>query len=203
MNLADPWRETWTRLALAPPATAFDQVLAAYREPHRVYHTLQHLEECFQRVREFPGSAEQPGEVLAALWYHDAVYDPHASDNEDRSGNLAGAVLLEAGAAVAAVTRVRSLILATRHDTSPGPGDAALVVDIDLAILGADASRFDQYEHQVREEYSWAPDPIFAATRRRILTGFLRRAGIYTTAPFRSRFEAAARTNLERALARL
>jgi predicted metal-dependent HD superfamily phosphohydrolase len=50
---------------------------------------------------------------------------------------------------------VRDLILATRHDVSPPGGDAALLVDVDLAILGSPAERFDEYERQVRQEYSW------------------------------------------------
>jgi predicted metal-dependent HD superfamily phosphohydrolase len=202
VNLSDSWTETWTGLALVPPATAFDRVVAAYQEPQRCYHTLQHLQECLQRFRESSG-AEWPGEVLLALWYHDAVYDPRASDNEERSAALADLVLRRAGAADVPIARVRGLILATRHANIPGPGDAALVVDIDLAIMGADAARFAEYEDQIRAEYAWVPGPIFATTRRRVLTGFLERPVIYTTAAFRSRFEAAARANLKHALARL
>ena len=81
--------------------------------------------------------------------------------------------------------------------------DARLLVDIDLAILGAAPERFDEYEVQVRQEYAWVPGPLFRRKRREILQGFLDRPCIYTTEPFRTRFELQARSNLQRSVARL
>jgi predicted metal-dependent HD superfamily phosphohydrolase len=98
---------------------------------------------------------------------------------------------------------VHDLVMATRHDARPATPDAALVVDIDLAILGAEAERFDEYEVQVRQEYAWVPGPLFRRKRRAILEGLLARPGIYATAWFHPRFEARARANLRRSLARL
>jgi predicted metal-dependent HD superfamily phosphohydrolase len=98
---------------------------------------------------------------------------------------------------------VRHLILATRHDGSPPAGDAALLVDVDLAILGSPAERFDEYEQQVRQEYSWVPGFVFKRKRAEILEGFLRRPALYHTEHFRSRYEAVARANLTRSIRQL
>ena len=78
-----------------------------------------------------------------------------------------------------------------------------LLVDIDLAILGADAARFDEYERQVREEYAWVPSIMFRRTRRRILEQFLERPRIFQTAAFYEAREAAARQNLQRSVKQL
>ena len=99
--------------------------------------------------------------------------------------------------------RVRDLILATRHDVSPPAGDTALLVDVDLAILGSPAERFDEYERQVRQEYSWVPGFLFKRKRREILEEFLRRPALYNTEHFRSRYDAAARANLTRSIQQL
>jgi predicted metal-dependent HD superfamily phosphohydrolase len=170
----------WSLLGAGPPpAAAFDDLVARYREPHRAYHTLQHLEECFASFDGAPGLAERPGELLVGLWYHDAVYDTHASDNEAASARLAKEVLRSVGAS------------------------QALIGDIDLAILGAPPSRFDEYEDQIRKEYVWVPGPLFDHNRARILRQFLARPAIYMTAHFGARFEAQARVNIQRSLTRL
>jgi predicted metal-dependent HD superfamily phosphohydrolase len=78
-----------------------------------------------------------------------------------------------------------------------------VLVDVDLSILGATQSRFDEYERQVREEYGWVPEPIYRRKRREILESFLGRPAIYNTARFIGRYEQQARANLARSLARL
>jgi predicted metal-dependent HD superfamily phosphohydrolase len=176
---------------------------ARWREPHRHYHTMQHLDECLARFATVRSEAVRPDEVEAALWLHDAIYDPHAADNEERSAALAGEMLAAGGVGEAAIERVREMILATRHDMRPPPGDIALVCDIDLAILGESDARFAEYERQVRAEYAWVPAPIYRIRRRAILHGLLARTQLFITPSLRERFEAAARANLTRALARL
>jgi predicted metal-dependent HD superfamily phosphohydrolase len=93
--------------------------------------------------------------------------------------------------------------MATMHDAVPAGRDAEVLVDIDLGILGADPTRFDEYELQVRDEYSWVPEFMYRAARRKVLQEFMRREWIYSTAVFRSEYEARARENLTRSLSRL
>lgn len=111
--------------------------------------------------------------------------------------------MLAAGLAPAVAGRVHALILATRHAALPATPDEGLLVDIDLAILGAAPGRFDEYERQVREEYAAVPEALFRSRRQAILEGFLHRPSLFSTAFFRERLEVQARKNLERSIARL
>ncbi|MBB3177949.1 N-methyl-D-aspartate receptor NMDAR2C subunit [Variovorax sp. Sphag1AA] len=202
--LHESWINAWRALDVASPSEALlDELLAAHCEAHRAYHTLQHLGECLALLharRDRP--AQRPAEVAIALWFHDAVYDVHRHDNEERSADWARRVMLESGVSEEAADRVHALILATRHDAQPEGGDAQLLVDIDLAILGATPDRFAEYERQIRIEYLHVPADVFETKRREILAGFLARDPLYLTGPMRARFEEAARANLKRAIKR-
>jgi predicted metal-dependent HD superfamily phosphohydrolase len=178
-------------------------LLARYAEPQRHYHTLQHLGECLARFERERAAAEHPAEVLLALWFHDVIYDVHAQDNEARSADWARDALRAAGASAEAADRVHSLVMATRHDALPEGRDAELMIDIDLAILGAGAERFDEYERQVGVEYGFVPDEVRRPRRRAILQRFLDRPAIYATPGMHARLEASARSNLMRSIAAL
>jgi predicted metal-dependent HD superfamily phosphohydrolase len=201
MSLPVAWQRTWHRLRLSPPSELLAELTARYREPHRAYHTLQHLEECFATLEPAASLSRRPGEVEAALWFHDAVYDTRAHDNEARSAQWAREALLTASADPATADRVHALVLATAHRTPPADRDAQLLVDVDLAILGAAETRFGEYERQIRQEYAWVPDEVFRERRARVLTSFIERPAIYSTAHFARRLEEPARANLRRSLA--
>lgn len=198
------WARAWTELAAQGDGIALrDRLLDAWGEPQRRYHTLRHLRDCLLLFDDARSLATHPGEVEIALWFHDAVYDLKAGDNEARSAAWADDALADARVSPEARERIRELIMATCHAALPTTSDQRLLVDIDLSILGADPERFDEYEVQVRQEYAWVPRPLFLRKRREILTGFLERPSIYSTAWFRERFEASARDNLRRSIARL
>lgn len=201
MDLHSRWQLAWRSLRAAPDPGLYAELVSAYREPHRRYHTLVHLEECFTQLQRIGSLAEHPVEVELALWFHDAIYDTRRHDNEERSAQWAAQAI--APVSSDAAHRVHGLVLATRHEARPEGNDAAIVVDIDLSILGAPQERFDEYEAQVRAEYAWVAEPVYRGERRRILAGFLARAPLFNTATFVERYEAQARRNLERALARL
>lgn len=198
--LEQRWQGLWRDLGKPVPAGLFDALLLAWREPQRHYHTLQHLQECFRHFDALRRLAEHPAEIELALWFHDSVYDVHARDNEARSAAWADGALQAAGLAPALCRRVHALIMATCHDVLPATTDASLLVDIDLAILGAAPERFAEYEMQIRAEYAHVPAALFLEKRRRILQGFLERERIFRTPSFHAQREAAARSNLEQAI---
>lgn len=202
--LRNHWNAAWRALGVAAADEALGiELQRRYGEPQRHYHTLQHLGEClawFEREKE---AAEHPGEVALALWFHDAVYDVHAHDNEARSADWARSAIVSAGAPAEAAERVHALVMATRHDAVPEGRDAELLVDIDLSILGADAARFDEYERQVHAEYAFVPDEVRRPRRRAILQRFLAREAIYATPRMHALLEARARANLARSIAAL
>lgn len=201
-SVADNWASAWSGCgACGDGAGLRHRLWLAYDQPHRHYHSRQHLRECLALLAQYQGLAERPAEVAVALWFHDAVYDLRAHDNEARSAEWAWSALQEAGVEPAVADRVRALVLATRHDQAPATSDEALLVDIDLAILGASPTRFDEYEQQIRAEYRWVPGWLFRRKRRELLSGFAQRPMLYQTAALQARFEAPARANLRRVLA--
>ena len=204
MSLAQWWQSTWSDLELAEPGPhALHELLTRYAEPHRAYHTWQHLEECCKHFQQARALAGNPGAVQLALWFHDAIYDTRSSDNEDQSAAWAVRVMAGVGAPTALQESVRGMILATKHNAAPDSPDDALTVDIDLSILGASATRFDEYETQIRHEYAWVPEEAFCEARAKILREFLARPRIYSTAFFYDNLEVQARLNLQRSVARL
>jgi predicted metal-dependent HD superfamily phosphohydrolase len=187
-------------LDITPPPELFAQLINSYSEPHRFYHTLQHLGECLNLLDTVAHLAEHLAEIQIALWFHDAVYNTHAQDNEMQNANWAQRSLINAGVDGSVALRVYDLVLATNHDVIPVGTDAQLLVDVDLAILGADELRFAEYERQVRQEYHWVPEAAFQEGRSRILQSFLDRSTIYSNPWFSDRLEAQARRNLRRSI---
>ena len=196
------WRRIWRQLGLHSGGDAVHRQLASlYGAPGRRYHTVRHIEECLREFDRVRALAAQPVEVEMALWFHDAVYDPRAQDNEERSAGLMRESLLARGAAAGIVNSIQRLILATtRHVPSAGDSDEALVIDIDLAVLGQPEARFDEYERQIRAEYARVPVAEFHVRRAEILRRFLDRPHIFATPSFRVRYEESARRNLRRSL---
>lgn len=147
--------------------------------------------------------AERPHEVEFALWFHDAFYDVQGSDNEKRSAAWARQEALAAGAQADVSNRIHDLVMVTRHTGVPATTDEQLLVDIDLSILGADPERFEEYERQVRAEYSWVPWQTYCIRRAEVLASFLGRPYIFGTAHLRRLLERRARENLHRSVERL
>jgi predicted metal-dependent HD superfamily phosphohydrolase len=199
----DDWVLTWRELGVGDsPALRglYGDVRRRYSEPHRHYHTEQHLAECFENIRDIISLAEHPAEVKVALWFHDAIYDTRRQDNEERSAEWARSAARELGATDESAQRIYDLILFTRHSAEPVGIDAQVLVDADLSTLGAQPARFQEYEAQVRREYERVPGIIFRPVRGKILKEFLSRPYIYSTDLFRERFEAQARRNLQHSL---
>ena len=177
--------------------------MTVYAEPQRHYHNQQHIAECLTEFDQALHLARRPVEAELALWFHDAVYDPIRGDNEEQSAALAKRCLVEAGMGSGPGEAVAKLVMATkRHEQDPD-SDAGLVVDVDLSILGQDEQRFSEYERQIRQEYAWVPEAVFASKRAEILQGFLAREQIFATEWFRTKYERHARRNLEASIREL
>jgi predicted metal-dependent HD superfamily phosphohydrolase len=193
------WLRLWGRLgAEGSGHSIFAHLSAAYSEPGRAYHTAEHIRDCIAQLDSARDVAQRPDEVEAALWFHDAVYLPGGSDNEDRSASLAEVALMACEVPLDVTERITELILATRHLTVSDDPDTQLLCDIDLSILGREPAVFDEFERRIRQEYDWVPEPVYRTSRSEILSGFLQRRSIYQTQIFRNRYEAQARANLAR-----
>lgn len=199
--LRDRWRAIWPGDA-TDGDSVYRDLAARYAEPHRAYHTLDHVADCLRRLDEVRPLLLRPDEAEWAIWFHDAIYDPRRADNEARAAQLATDALRAAGVAEDRVGRVADLIRLTSHAADDLTGDAALVCDVDLAILGAEPAAFDAYDAAIRQEYAWVAEEIFRRERARVLQGFLARPSIYHSLTFGDTLEQHARENLDTAIRR-
>ena len=201
--LAEQWRQTCAALALGGGEGQYRKLLRVWSGWGRHYHSVEHLIACLQEFDRVRHLAAQQGEVEMALWFHDAVYRTYRKDNEDRSAAWAARFLASRGAAPDVVLRVRDLVLATKHSGGELAGDAALVVDVDLSILGQSPETYAEFERNIRREYWWVPRRSYASARGRILEAFLAQPAIYHWPHFQERYESTARANIARAITAL
>ena len=172
---------------------------AAYSEPHRAYHDHRHLDECLGHLESIRDLDERDRRLLkwAILW-HDAVYEPGGRDNEERSADLALSDLAGCGVADEDSAEVARLIrLTERHRAEPDDRLGALMVSIDLSILGTDPDRYREYSADVRREYVHVPEQLWRTGRSLVLKRLLEVDPLYPDPGFRDRFEAQARENME------
>ena len=172
---------------------------ATYSEPHRHYHDQRHLDECLAELDGVHDLTESERRLLkwAILW-HDAVYHPGQRDNEQRSAELALSDLSSCGIAEDDAAEVARLILVTeRHKAGPDDRLGALMVSIDLAILGSDPDRYRDYAADVRREYSHVPEQLLRPGRALVLKRLLDCDPLFPDPDFRARLETQARRNIE------
>lgn len=200
------WQKTWQDLGAAPSdvqTLLYGELIGKYGESHRFYHNQQHLAECLEKFAELQHLAHHPAEIELALWFHDAIYEPARHDNELLSAEWAKSSVLSAGINPAIAERVFQLIMATQHLGNVAGTDTEILLDCDLAILGADPKHFLEYERQIRQEYDFVPEVLFRQKRAEILQRFLTQPTIFNTALFVEHYEQQARTNLQQAVERL
>ena len=165
---------------------AMDDMVRRYTELHRRYHGVDHLVQVVRRVNElFQIESDHPqgvdaGPIVLAAWFHDAVYDPQADDNERRSADLAGTVLRILGLPAHTIVAVDRLVMATR-DHRPASLDEAILLDADLAVLGAAPDVYATYVRHVRAEYAHISDDDWRVGRSSVLRHLLS-APIFATA---------------------
>ncbi|MEU3915723.1 hypothetical protein [Streptomyces sp. NPDC029721] len=211
----DGLRRRWAATAAAAgadrdPAPYADRLLAAWAEPQRRYHTTAHLADVLARVDVLAAHAADPTAVELAAWFHDAVYRPDRSENEERSAALAERALPELGVGPARTAEVARLVrLTVTHDPAPGDTNGEALCDADLAVLAGDPDHPDDpaayaaYAAAVRAEYAFVPDEAFRAGRAAVLRQLLALPRLFRTPYGAAHWEAPARRNLATELAAL
>jgi predicted metal-dependent HD superfamily phosphohydrolase len=173
-----------------------------YSEPHRYYHTLEHIYHCLAEYREYGKTqlikdAPKTWETEKAIWFHDIVYNPRAApyENEQDSANLYhewDAISNDS----ASRRRVYNMILATASHESTDSQTMAFL-DVDMSILGAEKHNYAIYKSNIRKEYEFVPTTVYNSYRRKFLKGVLERPRIYLTDFFREKYEKTARANIQ------
>jgi predicted metal-dependent HD superfamily phosphohydrolase len=204
-HLAVDWLELGRRVgARDDVAGAGANLLGRWAEPHRAYHDLAHLAEVLERVDLLAAEADQADAVRLAAWFHDAVYDPTAADNEERSADLAATTLRRLRVDEPLVDEVARLVrLTATHGVADDDRDGAVLCDADLAVLASDELRYSSYVEGVRREYAHVDDGAFAVGRAQVLSTLLDRPVLFRTSHGRSVWEQRARANVTAELAQL
>lgn len=191
-----------------PTRVLIEKLKQRYAEPQRAYHTWDHIDALLNHFNNHRGLFDNPTRVLWALYWHDVVYDPTASDNELKSAELLRQEALgllkqdtiDAAAQIIEATEKHQIPNGTAPELER---DMALFLDIDLSILGQSDDVFDTYEAAIRQEYSFVPEQIYRTVRSTILKNFLDRDRLYFTDEFQTLWEAPARDNLARSIGAL
>jgi predicted metal-dependent HD superfamily phosphohydrolase len=177
-----------------------EALIAAYTAPGRHYHNLTHIEDCLAALARIDNHSPRDREILTeAIWWHDVVYDATRADNEELSAQLA-----EQHVRADIAKEVGRLIRLTKtHDVKAGDHLGAILISIDLSILGAEAARYDAYAAAIRQEFIHVPEPDYRAGRARVLDHFAARPVIFPDPGFAAKYDRQARANLARELASL
>ena len=177
-----------------------DELIAAYTAQGRHYHNLAHIEDCLAALARIDDLSDAEREILIeAIWWHDVVYDATRADNEELSAQLA-----EQHVRADIAREVSRLIRLTRtHHVQSGDRLGAILISIDLSILGAEPSRYDAYAAAIRQEFIHVPEADYRAGRARVLGLFAARPVIFPYESFAATYDRQARGNLARELASL
>ncbi|MGW1181514.1 HD domain-containing protein [Streptomyces drozdowiczii] len=204
-DMAQALRTRWQDALLAARAGAegpdplpyADNLLGRWAEPQRKYHTTAHLAAVLDRIDTLAGHAADADAVRLAAWFHDAVYRPDRSENEERSAVLAERALPEAGVSEAVTGEVARLVrLTVTHDPAAGDTNGEVLCDADLAILAAPPKEYAEYAAQVREEYGFVPEEAFREGRAAVLRQLLGLPRLFRTPYGTAEWEPKARQNL-------
>jgi pantetheine-phosphate adenylyltransferase len=202
ITLRSRWIGLWKDMgAQGDPVPVFNALSEAYSSG-RAYHNLTHVEECLKHVDTVEGELSDPKAVKFALWFHDAIYDTHRQDNEERSAEWAVTVAMGAGMGKEFADKVKGLILNTKHfkDTDH---DAQYLADIDLAILGQPTDVFNRYNQGIADEFYWVDQKPYNKARADVLSKFKVRKRLFKTDAFHDLYEARAKENMGRVIQEL
>ena len=163
------------------------------------YHTHQHIVECLELFYDIKDQLDDPIAVELAIWFHDIIYDPQASDNEEQSAKM----MLKHCVGMlkkAELEKVARWIMETKKHLPTKEHDLKYLLDLDLAILGTSAPRFAEYEQQIQQEYAWVNPRVYQQKRAEVLRQFYQQKSLFQTRYFQQKFEEAAKNNLKAAL---
>jgi len=186
---------------MEPQGETIEGILDLYDEPDRHYHNIDHIGTMLVVFKSARPKCTMPNEVTLAIIFHDAVYNPRAKDNEEKSAELAVETLATFGVPKVSLDLIEEFILCTKHHIPTAHPASTLMIDTDLSILGSPDEEYDKYSRAIRAEYSFVSDEDYRVGRTNVLTSFLGRDSIYLLPWFHERFEVQARENIAREIA--
>lgn len=203
-DLASQWDDRLQSFSPDPQLSrqTFLELVTAYSSKHRVYHTLEHLQQVLAITEQMRDLSSNFPALQLAAWFHDIIYDPTAKDNEIQSAEVAVNSLRRLNIPQATLNHVKSLILSTQnHQPFANDLDHQILLDADLSILGEESAQYQAYAQAIRQEYAWVPEAEYREARQQVLQKFLQRARLYFTDWMFTTREEKARQNIKAELA--
>lgn len=197
------WEESLYRFAAdqGQVEDLFTQLVASYSAADRAYHNLSHIRTLVDLSASIRQRIEDYQALSLAIWFHDAIYNTRKNDNEEMSARFAVKTLGRFKIPIDTLAVSCEMIIASREHRKNGfSEDINFFLDLDLAILGSEESVYLDYASAIREEYRWAPDPLYYKGRKKVLERYLERESIYLTTELAQLFEEKARRNMAREL---
>ena len=186
----------------------WQDIAARYNEPQRAYHTLKHIQQLFEQFDQIKDKLYEPHIIALALYYHDVIYDSRRSDNELKSAEYAIEALKDYLSAEQCQHIYALIMMTANHQIDKLAdedkiSDAAFLLDIDLSILGAPWSEYEQYAKDVRHEYMHVAKEDYRTGRIAVLQKLLTHTTLYLTDYYHSQLEEQARDNIKREISLL
>lgn len=173
----------------------FFDITKFYSEPHRAYHTLNHLRAMFADI-DLAGIDNDAIDFSA--WFHDIIYQPGARDNESQSALFAAKTMNAMQIDKAMIEQVTYMINCTQNHSNPdNDHHTQLFLDVDMAILGSIPAHYEVYVEQIRKEFSLLPQNAFEQGRLMFVKEVIEQPRIFVSDTFYAQYEDQARNNLQ------
>lgn len=176
----------------------WEEIEENYSNSKRHYHTLQHLENVLIKLIEVKAEIKKWEIILFSLFYHDIIYNPFKSNNEEKSSELGEKRMTQISVSTESIKACKKQILATKSHLPSADSDTNYFTDADLSVLGQPWEIYSEYVKNVRKEYSLYPDLIYIPGRKNVLKHFLEMDRIFKTDFFYMKLEAQAKENLSK-----
>lgn len=187
----------WQGCAGADADNVWQKLCSHYQEPHRHYHTLEHIAHCLSELDLARDHIAEFSATEMAIWFHDIIYHYGARDNEILSVAYFKE-LAEPDMSADFIDRVSEFIIATQHCGAAKDSAIAYMVDIDLSGFGLPWEEYLADSNALRYEAGEVSDEQYYQGKLRFLTELQRWPNLYQSPFFKMRLETAAQSNIAR-----
>ncbi len=176
------------------------EIQKKYTSKSRHYHNLSHIYNMLNQIENFKHEISDLDVLKFSIWYHDIIYKSIRKDNEVKSSILSKKRLESLKIDEKRLNSVEKLIVSTKNHQIiiEENKDNAILLDLDLSILGSDWETYKKYIENIRKEYAIYPDFMYNNGRKKVLEHFLKRKTLYFTEAYQRKFETQAIENIKK-----
>ncbi|MEE8364317.1 MAG: hypothetical protein V3R76_00900 [Gammaproteobacteria bacterium] len=190
------WSRCLVDSAIDESAIIHQQLMDSYNEPQRYYHTLDHIEHCLSLFDKISSKLQSPHALELAIWFHDVVYQPGATNNEQLSADQFMQTTKNRFDDSLRNT-VYQHIMATLHlHSEMTHADTKYMVDIDLSSFGLPWPEFIHDSENLRREMAHLSNADYCRKQSAFQQALMDRPRFFRSDYFYQNYESQARQNL-------